>query len=179
MFEGWDDFFLLIGGASGGLIGLLFIVITLIRGASRGLQLRAASAYMTPTVAHLTLILVMSAWATAPHLTTTQAAWVFILGSLACMGFTGRALYMLWGGQVTPSHWSDVWGYGVLPLLGASMLAGFAGFALVAPDQISPQWSTRGIAAALAALLMIAVRNAWDLVTWITAAGDQVERHDT
>jgi len=173
MFAGWDDFYLLIGGASGALIGLLFIVVTLIRGGSRGLQLRAASAYMTPTVAHLTLILVMSACATIPGLTPRGAAGVFALGALACMGFTGRALYMLWGGQVKPSHWSDVWGYGVTPFVGALALAAAAGEALISPD-----WAARGIAAGLAALLMIAVRNAWDLVTWITATGGQVERPD-
>lgn len=166
MFRGWENFYLLIGGAAGALIGLLFIVITLIRGGAAGLQLRAAAAYMTPTVAHLTIVLVMSATATAPHLTPPAAGAVFLAGALTCLGFTGRALFMLAGGGINASHWSDVWGYGVAPFAAAAALAGSALALWSAVD-----WAAPAIAASLVGMLLIAVRNAWDLVTWISAKG--------
>jgi hypothetical protein len=166
MFEGWDNFYLLIGGAAGALIGLLFIVVTLLRDGSAGLKLTAAAAYMTPTVAHLSLVLVMSAVATAPHLTPAVAGGLFVAGGLACLGFTARALYMLLGGEINASHWSDVWGYGVAPFVAALSLAGFG-----ASVWFAPYWTVLGIAASLVAMLLIAVRNAWDLVTWISANG--------
>ncbi|MBS0333028.1 MAG: hypothetical protein JSS35_09690 [Proteobacteria bacterium] len=168
MFEGWDDFYLLIGGAAGALIGLLFIVVTLLRDGDQGLKLKAADAYMTPTVAHLALVLVMSATATIPHLVPAAVGGLFLAGALACSAFSGRSLSMLAGGEIRAPHWSDVWGYGVWPFVASLVLAGFAVTAWLAPT-----WTAFGIAASLVALLLIAVRNAWDLVTWISAQGPE------
>ena len=39
-----------------------------------------------------------------------------------------------------------------------------------------PVWAARGIAAGVVALLLIAIRNAWDLVTWITASRSGAEQ---
>lgn len=171
MFENWDSFFLLIGGAAGGLIGLLFIVVTLMQGGDSGLRLKSASVYMTPTVAHLAMVLTLSALATAPRLSPTTAGVVFGACALTCLVFTGRASLMLITSAVKATHWSDLWGYGLAPLatsLGLAVSAASVWFA--------PEWAARGIAASVIAMLLIAIRNAWDLVTWITAKGDQLGR---
>ncbi|HEX3366641.1 hypothetical protein [Phenylobacterium sp.] len=173
MFAGWDEFYLLIGGAAGGLIGLLFIVITLIRGGETGLKLRGASVFMTPTVAHLAMVLVLSALATAPRLSAPVTGALFLAGAAACLTFTGRALFMLVGGSVKATHWSDLWGYGVAPFLATLALAVSAAAAWIAPD-----WAARGIAASVVAMLLIAIRNAWDLVTWISAKGGVLDREE-
>src|ERR1700744_3590668 len=115
MFEGWDNFYLLIGGAAGGLIGLLFIVMTLLGGGDSSLKLRAASVYMTPSVAHLAMLLTLSALASAPRLTDPARAAIIIAGAAACMAFNVRGLFMLSAGTIKASHWSDLWGYGVAP----------------------------------------------------------------
>jgi len=174
MFEGWDNFYLLIGGAAGGLIGLLFIVVTLLSGGEGALKLRAASIYMTPNVAHLAMLLVLSAMTAAPRLSITAQAVLVIIGALACMAFNGRALIMLGVGVFKPSHWSDLWAYGVAPFVACIGLAGAAGSAWSAPE-----WAARGIAASMIAMLLLAVRNAWDLVTWITAKGDELGRDNS
>jgi hypothetical protein len=122
---------------------------------------------MTPTVAHLTLVLVMSATATAPHLAPAVAGGLFLAGALACLGFTGRALYMLTGHGINASHWSDIWGYGVAPFAAAGALAASAIAVWLAPN-----CGILGVAASLTAMLLVAVRNAWDLVTWISAGGE-------
>jgi hypothetical protein len=171
MFEGWDNFYLLIGGAAGGLIGLLFIVVTLLGGGDGSLKLRAASVYMTPNVAHLAMLLTLSALAAAPRLTDPARAVIVIAGAIACMAFNGRALFMLGAGAINPSHWSDLWGYGVAPFVAALALAGSAATAWT-----SPEWAARGIALSMIAMLLLAVRNAWDLVTWITAKGNELTR---
>src|SRR5579862_8035420 len=126
MFEGWDSFYLLIGGAAGGLIGLLFIVVTLIRGGDVGSKLRGASVFMTPTVAHLAMVLTLSAAATAPGLSAAEAGGVFGVCALACLLFTGRALIMLITESVKSTHWSDVWGYGAAPFAASVALAASA-----------------------------------------------------
>ncbi|MBS0361391.1 MAG: hypothetical protein JSR98_08420 [Proteobacteria bacterium] len=166
MFEGWENFYLLIGGAAGALIGLLFIVVTLLQSGDVGLKLKAAAAYMTPTVAHLAIVLVMSATATAPHLTAPVAGGLFLAGALICLGFSARALFMLTGGAINAPHWSDVWGYGAAPFIAAAGLA-VAGISA----WLNPDLTPLAVAAALVAMLLIAVRNAWDLVTWISAKG--------
>jgi hypothetical protein len=173
MFAGWDEFYLLIGGAAGGLIGLLFIVITLIRSGETGLKLRGASVFMTPTVAHLAMVLTLSALATAPKLSLPATGALFLAGGAVCLAFTGRALFMLAVGSVKATHWTDLWGYGVAPFAAALALAISAGAAWFAPD-----WAARGIAASIVAMLLIAIRNAWDLVTWITAKGGVLDREE-
>lgn len=171
MFEGWDSFYLLIGGAAGGLIGLLFIVVTLIRGDDTGSKLRGASVFMTPTVAHLAMVLTLSALAAAPRIQTTVAGAIFCACALICLGFTGRALLMLLTGSVQATHWSDIWGYGVAPFAACLALAASA-----ASLWFAPGWAAPGIAFSVVAILLIAIRNAWDLVTWITAKGGDMGR---
>jgi hypothetical protein len=171
MFEHWDSFFLLIGGAAGGLIGLLFIVVTLIRGGDTGTKLRGASVFMTPTVAHLAMVLTLSALATAPGLPMSTAGVIFGACATVGLGFTGRALAMLATGSIKATHWSDLWGYGVAPFAASLALA-----VSVAAVWLAPAWAARGIAASVVVMLLIAIRNAWDLVTWITAKGDAMSR---
>ena len=66
MFEGWDNYFVLTGTASGGLIGLLFVVVTLTSGLERGRALRASGIYMTPTLVHFAVVLVSARWCWRP-----------------------------------------------------------------------------------------------------------------
>ena len=170
MFEGWDSFYLLIGGAAGALIGLFFIVVTLMRGGDAEIRLRSASVYMSPTVAHLAMVLALSALATAPRIPEPAYGAIFGGCALVCMGFAGRALFMLGSGAIKAPHWTDFWAYGAGPFVACLVLA-----ASVAAIWLAPAWAARGIAASLIALLLIAVRNAWDLVTWIAAKGDQLD----
>jgi hypothetical protein len=173
MFEHWDSFFLLIGGAAGALIGLLFIVVTLMRSGDSGTLLRGASVFMTPTVAHLAIVLTVSALATAPGIPMAAAGAVFGASALVCVGFSARSLIMLAAGGVKATHWSDLWAYGVAPL--AVSLALLASTLAI---WFAPDWAARGIAASLIATLLMAIRNAWDLVTWISAKGDQLGRNE-
>jgi hypothetical protein len=80
---------------------------------------------------------------------------------------------MLVTSAVRATHWSDLWGYGLAPLATSLALAVSAGSVWFAPE-----WAARGIAASVVAMLLIAIRNAWDLVTWITAKGDELGRRE-
>jgi hypothetical protein len=163
MFNHWDSFYLLVGGAAGALIGLLFIVMTLIRGGDADRRLRGAAIFMTPTVVHLSMVLVLSALATAPGLKDHTTGLIFGACALACLGFTGRALFMLTRRSVQTTHWTDLWAYGVAPF-SASLALGLSTAAI----WIAPEWAALGVAASVIAMLLIAIRNAWDLVTWLS-----------
>lgn len=167
MFEGWDSFYLLLGGASGGLIGLVFIVVTLIRGVDARTNLRNASVFMSPNVFNLAVVLVLSALATAPHVPASAFGVLIAAAALAGAVCCGRVVWMLGPTRaITASHWTDIWAYGVMPLAAYAVVGAAAAAVWLAPD-----WAARVLAAGLVALLLSAIRNAWDLVTWITAKG--------
>jgi len=174
MFEHWDSFYLLVGGASGGLIGLVFVVITLIRSNEATITLRTASVYMTPIIVHLLTALVLSALATAPAL--PPAAVGLIIGGVGLTALICAARVVVMMGlahSITPAHWTDIWAYGLAPVASYLIVLGAAASAWIAPD-----WTARILGVGLIALLSIAVRNAWDLVTWITARGVTVNAPD-
>ena len=56
--NGWDNFYLIVGSSAGALIGLQFVVITLIAGGpvSRG-EAQAGDAFSTPSVVHFGVVL--------------------------------------------------------------------------------------------------------------------------
>jgi len=162
MFHGWDSFYLLIGGAGGGLIGLLFVVATLGRAGEADTIMRAVAAYMTPIVFHLALVLATSAFLAAPPMPPTDTGLVLAGASVLGLAAAIRIILRL-RGSVDTSHWSDVWCYGAAPLAAYLVLA--AGTAAV---WLAPAWAARIVAAGLLAQLLIAIRNAWDLVTWMS-----------
>jgi hypothetical protein len=172
MFEHWDSFYLLIGGGAGALIGLVFIVVSLIRGNDAGSKLRAAGVFMTPIVFHLTTVLVLSAVATASDVPSAALAVIIAAFAMGGLILAGRTVFMLTLSKtMQASHWSDTWAYGVAP---GVICLGLAFEAVVVCQ--APGWAARGLAIALVALLLSAIRNAWDLVTWITAQAVELDK---
>lgn len=171
MFEGWDNFFVLLGTAAGGLIGLLFVVITLTSGLDRDRALRASGIYMTPNVVHFAVTLVMSALVLAPRISTRVDA--LILGGAALAGLANavrtclgiRAFSQEPG---TSLHWSDLPAYGFAPGLLYVLLVGVA-----AAVWVGAAFAPFALAGLLMILMLLAIRNAWDLITWIAAGVPQ------
>jgi hypothetical protein len=164
MFKGWENFYLLIGGASGSLIGLLFIVATLFSGRDRERMLQGAAVYSTPTVFKLGVILVLSAAAMAPREGVELAGALLAGASLAGLIYSvaGLVRFRRLTFEEAP-HWTDLWFYCLAPLI--LYLAMGVCAVLV--------WTDRSLAAPAVALvlmlmLLAAIRNAWDLVTWLS-----------
>jgi L-asparagine transporter-like permease len=164
MFEGWGDYYIMLGPAAGGLIGLLFVVVTLTTGVDRSKTARGQALYMTPTVLQFAVVLIVSGVALAPAQPFQAVAAV--IGFCTLMGLAGalraslgiRALAR----EDDPPHWTDFWWYGVAPAvtylaLGATVVVVLAEHALAAET----------VAVAAMALLLVGIRNAWDLGTWI------------
>ncbi len=95
MFEQWESFYLLVGGASGGLIGLVFIVVNLLRGGDARDRLRGASIYISPIVFNLSAVLVLSAIATAPSLPVVLTGGLIGASALAGLISSGRVVIIL------------------------------------------------------------------------------------
>lgn len=165
MFEGWTEFYLLVGAADGALIGLLFVVTTLSAGMHIGGEMlsRGAAFYMTPTLFHFVAVLVLSALATVPHVTGFWYAAVLALWSVAGALYAGAMGVAMRQNRLPDSgHWNDVWGYGILP---AAMYLGLIAAAWLSFRE-APQ-APYAIAIGLVVLMVIGIRNAWDLVMFI------------
>jgi len=164
--QGWDNFYYLIGSASGGLIGLMFVVMTLTAGRERSRILRGSSLYMTPTIVHFGVVLAISAIAMAPALPPAPRGVAFGLFALSGLAASTRGYLGIVKLQKAsePPHWSDLWCYGVAPVgmylgLTAVIAAAFWG---------RSSWAPYAMGGLLLSLLLLGIRNAWDLVTWMT-----------
>jgi hypothetical protein len=163
MFEGWADFYVLIGTAAGALIGLLFVVATLTSGRDAASAARGARLYMTPTVFHFGLVLLISAVALMPAVGTAAASAVVAACAAAGLLYTAVVAVQIRLGKVPePTHWSDFWWYGAAPVAIYLALAAAAVMIWVVPVDAPDT-----VAAALIALLLTGIRNAWDLVTFL------------
>lgn len=163
MFEGWDDFYLLIGSAAAALIGLLFVVATLSTGNDRRTAEKGQRLYMTPIVFHLAVIVVLSAMAMAPTLQPVGFGLITGIAVAAGLGQAMRSINGIRNAELgEPPHWTDVWFYGVGP--GVVYLALAAASVVVLLDRHDAEnW----IATITVVLLLLSIRNAWDLVTFL------------
>ena len=169
MFQGWNSFYQMTGGAAANLIGLLFVVATLIERRDRARVLRGVSIYLTPTALHFAMVLLVSALALAPRLAISAGAVLVGLGAVlglgnaiwACVGMRARSP------GAAPPHWSDFWLYGAAPV---AVYLGLAATSVALWARAG--WAVHALAAVLVALLLLGLRNAWDLVTWVAPTGD-------
>ena len=170
-FENWSNFYLVVGGAAAVLLGLIFVVVTLMHDRPRSAVLYGSRLYMGPIVLHMCFVLVLSAAAVTPGMSgrafgaiaLAAAIWGGARGAYSTAGL--MRLRKIGEDEV---HWTDVWYYGVLPLalyvaLAAVAVAFWSGWGR-AP------W---GVAAVIVALLLLSVRDEYDLVTWLAPRRDE------
>src|SRR3954467_7460171 len=168
MFEGWENFFLMVGGAAAVLIGLIFVVISLMHDRPRSSVLAGSKLYMGPIVLGVSFVLVLSALALTPGIDRDEVA--IATGIVALWGLA-RGFWSIIGIRRLRTdrevHWTDPWFYGVIPsvlylALGAVALAFWNDW----------PWAHDGLAALTVALLLSAIRNEWALITWIAPRPD-------
>ena len=171
MFEHWSDFYLVVGGAAAVLLGLIFVVVTLMQDRPRSAVLYGSKLYMGPIVLHMCFVLVLSAAAVTPGMSArvfgaialAVAVWGAARGVFSVAGL--MRLRKIGEDEV---HWTDVWYYGVVPLALYAVLAVVAAaFWSGWPD------APYGVAAVIVGLLLLSVRDEYDLVTWLAPRRDK------
>jgi len=162
MLRDWESFYLLVGSAAAALIGLLFIVATLTVSVDRKSAERGDRFFMTPIVFHLCSIVVLSSLALAPTVTATAFGIVCALAAIAGFAYGAMVTFGIVTIADPPSHWSDKWYYGAGPTLAYVVLA-FVAAAMLR----NRGWAVNGVATVLVFLLLVGIRNAWDLVTYL------------
>jgi hypothetical protein len=175
MFDGWGSFYGLVGGASATLIGIMAVVATLTSGSGNPARAeRGQRLFLTPTVFHMAAVLFLSALTLAPRQGPIAHAALMAVPTAYGLGYAVVVAVQLWKvGPDATAHWSDFWCYGVLPV------GAYAATLVAIPT--AALWPSPGrvaIALCLLALLMTAIRNAWDLVIWLAPRREAPSRSD-
>jgi hypothetical protein len=176
--SGWEHFYSIVGSAAGALIGLQFVVMTLIANMpiTRGTA-HAGNAFSTPTVVHFGVVLLLSAVVSAPwnEIATVAAVWGLVgLIGVVYVVLVARRLRLQTVYQAVFEDWMF---HVLLPFTAYAMLAVSACAAFSLPR---PALFLLGAAALL--LLFIGIHNAWDIVTYhVFVKGpeqrEEAERH--
>jgi len=158
----WDSFYLIVGGASGALIGLQFVVMTLIAGSRpRPKGEDASAAFGTPTVVHFGAALFVSALIRAPWKTVASPATVLGVLGVAGVVYTVIVIWRMLAQNAYKPEFEDWLCHAVLPLLA---------YAVLALSALAEPWYERtalfGIGFSALLLLFVGIHNAWDTVTY-------------
>jgi len=153
---GWENFYVIVGSSAGALIGLQFVVITLIADfpAVRDAE-GASSAFATPTIVHFGAVLLLAAILSAPWHGIGPAA--VVLGVLGLSGVVYTAIVARRAQRQTAykPEFEDWLFHGLLP---------FAAYATLALSSYAARSHTRqalfSVAAAAPLLLFIGIHNA-------------------
>jgi hypothetical protein len=159
----WENFYLITGGAAGALIGLMFVVVSLTSHIELERALRGATIYMSPTILNFTVVLVLSAVATAPLAPPLLAAALVAAAITGFVAAARTALLLRPGLAHVTAHWTDFWWYGMGPL------AAYVGLGAVGAAVLSGSLCAANLFAIdVVAVLLVTIRNAWDLILWVT-----------
>jgi len=168
---GWVNFYVIVGSSAGALIGLQFVVLTLISEFPivRDMQ-RASGAFATPTIVHFGAVLLLSAVVSAP--------WHGIAGVAILWGALGLSgliyLIIVARRMRIQSAYSPVFEdwlfYVLLPFAAYATLTGSA---YAARSNVGG--ALLGVAAAALLLLFVGIHNAWDAVTYHVFVNKRVQ----
>jgi hypothetical protein len=168
----WGNFYVIVGSAAGALIGLQFVVLTLI--ANRPVahaDAQAGAAFSTPSVVHFGVVLLLSAVVSAPWHGVGSVAALWGLVGLSGIVYTVVVARRLRMQTVYRPVFEDWLFHALLPFAAYAMLAGAASAAHA--NERTAQFI---VGAAVLLLLFIGIHNAWDTVTHLVFVRKQEEQ---
>jgi hypothetical protein len=159
--DDWESFYVIVGAAAGALIGLQFVVLTLIAAQPPLRVAEAGAAFATPTIVHFSAVLLLSALLRVPWqaIMVPAVLWGLVgLGGATYVVIVARRMRV----QITyPPDFED-WLFNVaLPAAGYATLVASA---LAARSHAHEALFAVGAAALL--LLFTGIHNAWDGIAY-------------
>ena len=164
-FAGWENFYVIVGSSAGALIGLQFVVMTLV--AERLMPAaETTDAFATPSVIHFGVVLLLSALVSAPWSGIGAVALLWGLVGLSGIVYTiVVARRLRTQSQYTPVF-EDWLCHVHLP---------FAAYAILVGSAFAARSYSRTVlfcvGAAALLLLFVGIHNAWDAATYVIAQG--------
>jgi len=157
----WDSFYLIVGSAAGALIGLQFVVMTLLAAKPKPPAEEAGAAFATPTIIHFSAAFVISALVRAPWKSLVPVAVICgIIGVIGVVYTTVVTRRMRIQNAYKPVF-EDWLFHALLPFIAYAMLA-LSTF--TASSYTRPALFAVGASTLL--LLLIGIHNSWDAVTY-------------
>jgi hypothetical protein len=169
----WESFYVIVGSSAGALIGLQFVVMTLIAEMPPLRLAEAGATFATPTIVHFGSALLLSALLSAPWQAITLVAALWGL-----LGLSGAVYAMIIARRMRVQTayrplFEDWLFHAVLPL---------AAYALLVILAFAALYSTRealfGVGAAALLLLFIGIHNAWDSIAYLVYVKKQDSDRD-
>src|SRR5262245_9878221 len=160
--EGWENFYVIVGSSAGALVGLQFVVVTLIAETPLAqADAQAGAAFATPSVVHFGVVLLLSAILSAPWDGIAAAAVLWGLVGLAGIVYAAVVTRRM-RTQTAYQPVLEDWLFHVLfPAVSYAALAVASG---IAHYFARPALFVVGAASLL--LLFIGIHNAWDTITY-------------
>ena len=174
MFADWETFYLMIGTSAGALVGVMFVVITLTTEVATEQINRGTTIYQTPTVFHLSAIVATSAVTLLPeHLLPISAGALVIVAALGLI-YSGITTYRtLQRYDFYQATLADRIFFGLIPCL-LYLVLGLGALAVFGVPEVAAE----AVAGASMLLLLVSVRNAWDLATFsVRMARTEAAKH--
>jgi hypothetical protein len=171
-FTAWQNFNVIVGSSAGALIGLQFVLISLLANRPLRKMSEAQAAFSTPTVVHFSAVLLLSCFASVPWKTVNpiSTAW----GAVSVLGliYNWRVVHQMKSQDVYAPVVEDWVFHSISPILS---------YALVAVGAVLAHYSLSRalffVSAAMLILLFTGIHNSWDAVTYSVLRHAE-ERHD-
>ena len=161
-FAGWQNFYVIVGSSAGALIGLQFVVLSLITNTPTArADAEAGGAFATPTIVHFGAVLALSGILSAPweRIGIPAALWGF--AGLSGIAYGVIVTRRMRAQDAYQPEFEDWLFHVLLP---------FAAYVTLAVSAYGARSHLRealfGVAAAVLLLLFIGIHNAWDAVTY-------------
>jgi hypothetical protein len=158
---GWDSFYVIVGSAAGALIGLQFVVMTLIASKPPMPAAEAGAAFATPTIVHFGATLLLSALLRMPWPSLATPAALLVLIGLAGVIYTTVVLRRIKKQASYRPGFEDWLFHVALPVFAYAALA----LSAIATRTQAPQ-ALFGVGASTLLLLFVGIHNAWDAVVY-------------
>jgi hypothetical protein len=160
-FVEWESFYVIVGAAAGALIGLQFVVLTLIAERPPMRAADAGAAFVTPTIVHFATTLLLSALVRVPWQAISPAAALWGLTGLGGLAYTMIVARRMRLQAAYKPQFEDWLFHVLLPIAAYGILSVSA---IAAPSYARE--ALFGVGASALLLLFIGIHNAWDAVAY-------------
>jgi|HubBroStandDraft_5_1064220.scaffolds.fasta_scaffold74406_2 hypothetical protein len=156
MLEGWHEFYALLGTSAATLVALMFVAASVAVGLLTSDRSIGTRIYMSPVIMHYASVLFVSLIALAPGLGDTALGLIIVACGLVGLAYSVFITIRLF--RDSKSELVDRFAYGAWPFVA---YAGIVTAGVMIADR--HKWAPDILAAAALLLLLVNIRNAWDL----------------
>jgi len=161
LLEHWREFYLLVGTAAAALLALLFVAAPIGVGFLSPERMSRTRVFMSPVVLHFTAVLFTCSLGLVPSHTRASFAVLIAAGALAAAVYSIRmSVHVL---EDSTIDLADKIFYGTVPVIAYAAALVAAGLVVLGLPHAADV-----LAGAVLLLLLVNIRNAWDLMLFLT-----------